>query len=305
MIAAWPGRAWRRRTWFGLQTLLGRERRGFFIPYRYAAALPTAGRRPVYGAVEERLAACQADFADVLARLSHYGDALAAIGDEAPPAPRWTQDWFPRLDAAVAYALVRDLKPARILEVGSGHSTRFLMRAIADGGLASQVTALDPAPRAALEGLAVELRREALPGCGLTPFQALSAGDLLMIDSSHILMPGSDVDFLFGCVLPALPAGVWVQIHDIFLPDDYPADWDWRGYNEQLGVLPLLFSRDWAPRFASHYVRTRMAAAVAESAVAALPLLPSARESTLWLEKTTGPSAWSRSSEALAGAPAL
>ena len=55
-------------------------------------------------------------------------------------------------------------------------------------------------------------------------------------NSSHILMPGSDVDILFNRVLPRLPAGALVHIHDIFLPFDYPAIWGWRNYNEQQGV---------------------------------------------------------------------
>ena len=297
MIATWPGRGWRRRTWLGLQTLLGRRPRGFFIPYRYAATLPAAGERPAYPAVEACLEAHQVEFGDVLARVTAYGEALGAIGGQPVPAPRWEQDWFPRLDAAVAYAFARDRKPARILEVGSGHSTRFLLRAIADGGLATRVTAIDPAPRADLAGLDLELRRETLPACGMAPFESLGPGDFLMIDSSHILMPGSDVDFLFGRVLPVLPVGTWVQLHDIFLPDDYPADWDWRGYNEQLGALPLLLGPDWTPRFASRYVATRMTKAVAESAAASLPLLPGAWETALWLEKIGPKEAGSRTSE--------
>ena len=71
-------------------------------------------------------------------------------------------------------------------------------------------------------------------------FDGLKAGDVLFIDSSHILMPGSDVDILLNRVLPRLPAGVLVHIHDIFLPFDYPAIWGWRNYNEQQGVVPLL-----------------------------------------------------------------
>ncbi|MFX7914564.1 class I SAM-dependent methyltransferase, partial [Acinetobacter baumannii] len=71
-------------------------------------------------------------------------------------------------------------------------------------------------------------------------FAALAAGDVLFIDSSHVLMPGSDVDLLFNQVLPRLKPGVLVHIHDIFLPDDYPASWGWRGYNEQQGVACLL-----------------------------------------------------------------
>ena len=59
-------------------------------------------------------------------------------------------------------------------------------------------------------------------------------------------MPGTDVDFLLNRILPALPAGVLVHVHDVFLPDDYPADWEWRGYNEQLGVAALIQGRGFA-----------------------------------------------------------
>ena len=54
------------------------------------------------------------------------------------------------------------------------------------------------------------------------------------------MMPGTDVDFLFNQIFGQLKAGVIIHIHDIFLPDDYPQSWEWRGYNEQLGVAALL-----------------------------------------------------------------
>ncbi len=282
-----PGRVRRRRLWLGLATVLNLAKRGFFIPYRYAARLPGPGARTAYPAVEARLARAEARFRDFLEGLGRYQTALDAIGRDPPPAPRWAQDWFPRLDAAAAYALVRERRPRRIVEVGSGHSTRFLARAVADEGFACRITAIDPAPRADLSRLEIELIRSAVPETGDRPFQALEAGDFLVIDSSHVLMPGSDADFLYGRVLPALPPGVLVQIHDVFLPDDYPADWDWRGYNEQLAVLQMLLGSEWEPLFASHYVATRMAAAVADSAVGRLPLGAGAFESSLWLRKAS------------------
>ena len=238
-----PGRVWRRRSWYGLQTLFGTRPRGFFIPYRYAADLPASGTRKTYDALEAQIGACRAGFQDVLDQMDAYAKDLLGIGDEPPPAPRWSQDWFPPLDAAAAYTLVRTRRPRRILEVGSGHSTRFFCRAVQDGGLVTEIMAIDPAPRAVLNGLPVTLRRETLPLDDLSPFQALEAGDFLAIDSSHILMPGSDVDFLLCRVLPLLPTGVWVQFHDVFLPEDYPPDWAWRGYNEQLGLASLLAGR--------------------------------------------------------------
>ena len=79
------------------------------------------------------------------------------------------------------------------------------------------------------------------------------SGDILFIDSSHIAMPGTDVDRLFLDVLPRLAGGTLVHIHDITLPDAYPEIWDWRGYNEQMLVGALLQGGGYELVFASHY----------------------------------------------------
>jgi len=268
----------------GLSTILGVGPRGFFIPYRYAGLLPRPGAIARYEALESLFAAAAPDFAAHLAGIEACAPALLAIAGP-PPAPRFDQDWFPTLDAAAAYALVRRRQPARIVEIGSGHSTRFLARAVADGGLATRLTAIDPAPRRRLDGLAVEWLRQPLSGVGSAPFDALEAGDVVFVDSSHILMPGSDVDQLLNRILPALPAGALLHLHDIFLPDDYPAAWAWRGYNEQNAVGTLVAGGGWRPVFASRYAATRMAAQVAETVVARLPRAPGAFDASLWLEK--------------------
>jgi predicted O-methyltransferase YrrM len=213
-----------------------------------------------------------------------HAAALHAIKGPAPE-PRWDQDWFPRLDAAALYTLVRKQRPARIVEVGSGHSTRFTARAIRDGGLQTTITSIDPAPRADIGATGAVTIRKTLQQVGLEPFRDLGSGDILFIDSSHILMPGTDVDILFNHVLPGLPEGVLVHVHDIFLPDDYPPEWDWRGYNEQLGIAALLQGRGFRLLWSSHYVATRMASAVAASAVSALPLKDGAKEASLWMVK--------------------
>jgi len=212
------------------------------------------------------------------------------IGGGEAPAPRWTQDWFPRLDAAMAYTIVRTRRPRRIVEVGAGHSTRFFRKAIEDEGLATELLSIDPAPRAALPS-APGFRLMAVPvqQAGRAPFRALAAGDILSVDSGHVLMPGSDVDFLLNAILPELPAGVLVHFHDIFLPDPYPGSWSWRGYNEQSAVALLVAQAGWPVEFASHYAVTRLGDAVTRSAVAGLPLLPSAFESSLWLTSGGAP----------------
>lgn len=269
----------------GLGTVLGIARRGYFIPHRYAADVPLDAEDVGYPEIEPLFDAERSAFRTFLEEIGSYADPLRAIGDEAPPAPRWNQGWFPRLDAAAAYAMVRSRRPRRIVEVGSGHSTRFLIRAARDAALDVDITCIDPAPRAALSGAGARYIRATLQKIGTDPFLSLRAGDMLFVDSSHILMPATDTDFLINRVWPLLPPGVIVHVHDVFLPDSYPRAWRWRGYNEQLGIAPLLTARAAAILFASRYVATRMSAELAGTVVADLPLIRGAMETSLWLEK--------------------
>ncbi|MCP5365359.1 MAG: class I SAM-dependent methyltransferase [Hyphomicrobiales bacterium] len=269
----------------GLRTLLGARAQGFFIPYRYAADLSRqAGSRP-YPAMEAVFAVAVPRFEETMSLLERYGADLTSIGRKPAPAPRFEQDWFPRLDAAVAYTMIRARRPKRLVEVGSGHSTRFFVRAATDEGTNVDLTAIDPAPRADCATLPVRLIRSTIQEVGRTPFAGLGAGDTVSIDSSHILMPGTDVDVLLNRVLPELPPGVLVHIHDMFLPHDYPPAWAWRAYNEQLGVAALLHGGAWRVLWSSQYVLRHCPEVMNGSIVHRLPLWPGAFESSLWLEK--------------------
>ena len=290
-----------RRLWMGLATVLGLARLGYFMPSRYAAQTPGAGRRPSYEGIEKILRSRGEDFLDVVSAIVGYAVELEKIGSDAAainaagrpqptPAgePRWDQDWFPRLDAAAAYALVRRLRPVRIVEVGSGHSTRFFARAARDGGFGAGITAIDPAPRADIAGLGIEVIAATVPAVGPGPFSRLGPGDVLSVDSSHLLMPGSDVDFLINDVLAGLPEGAIVHFHDIFLPDDYPPEWGWRAYNEQTAIAALVHSGGYEVLWSSRYVTTRMAGALAGTVIERLALVEGAWESSLWLRKGRG-----------------
>ena len=140
----------------GLATVTGAGRWGYFIPTRFAGRAPRPGTGAPYAAIEAILGDRKDRFQRVLDGLERFAPQFEAIGAQQPPAPRCRQGWFPRLDAAVAYAMVRDRAPARIVEVGSGHSTRFLARGVRDGGLATRLSAIDPRPRASLAGLDVD-----------------------------------------------------------------------------------------------------------------------------------------------------
>ena len=259
-----------------LATLLGRER-GFFIPHRHAGTVEPC----VYPAFESYLEARVPAFAAMLDDIEALGARLRRLRGPAPQ-PRFDQDWFPRLDAAAAYAMVCRTRPARIVEVGSGHSTRFLAGAIADEGLGTDLVCIDPAPRAALAGLAVHWIEDVVQRAPAACFARLQPGDLLFVDSSHVLMPGTDVDWLLNRIMPSLRDGVLVHFHDVFLPDPYPEAWAWRGYNEQQAVAALLHGGAYECLFASHYVATRLPDRLERGVLAELPRPAGALESSLW-----------------------
>ena len=258
------------------------ERTGFFIPYRHAAAIRPCG----YPALEPLFVAAEpAMLAELTRAEDHVDRFLAMIGP--PPLPRFDQEWFARLDAVAAYALVRRIKPARIIEIGGGHSSRFMARAIADGGLASDFLCIDPQPRADIEALPLRhwpLRIEEVDLAELA--RTLDAGDVLFVDSSHLLIPGGDVDRIVNDLLPRLPAGVHVHFHDIFLPDPYPDAWAWRGYAEQSVVAALLHSRAWAIMWSSHWLATRQAERIRRSPLHRLALGDGVPECSLWLTRS-------------------
>lgn len=270
----------------GLATLMGGKPQGYFIPYRHAAKMPKPGTLPVYEGLERLFTTRREAFQEITNNFNKFKEDIENIGNNNPPSPRWDQSWFPRLDAAAAYTLVRTRGPKRIAEIGSGHSTRFMARAIADGGLAARLTAIDPQPRAVIEGLDIDIQRKTLHDAPPDIFDALEPGDFLFVDSSHILMPGSDVDHILNRILPRLPAGVLVHFHDIFLPFDYPDHWSWRGYNEQQGVAALIQGGAYDIVFSSRYVMTRHAEWLSDTPLAAIPLVEGAFENSLWLRKT-------------------
>ncbi|MEM1385319.1 MAG: class I SAM-dependent methyltransferase [Pseudomonadota bacterium] len=267
-----------RRLSFGLQTLLGRPM-GFFSPYRYAGSIRTAA----YPELENRFAVAGPAMEVLLARIETHAATLASLQGPTPE-PRFAQSWFPRLDAAAAYTLLREDPPARVIEVGSGHSTRFLARAIRDASRdpAGIITCIDPAPRAALDALPVTWLREVLGPQHLALFLGLGRGDVALFDSSHLLWPGSDVDLILNRILPSLAPGVRIHLHDILLPDPYPAAWAWRGYTEQLGLGGWLMGGGAEILWSSHYARTRLEASN-RPGIAQLPLPDGAPETSLWL----------------------
>lgn len=194
--------------------------------------------------------------------------------------------WFGQVDAELLYGIIRQQKPRKVFEVGSGFSTRLMLRAIRDENLSTAITSVDPEPRVAIAHCVAE--HIATPIEQVDPariIDSLEEGDLLFIDSSHCITTGGDVPYLLLEVLPKLRKGVLIQIHDIFLPFDYPEEWvsaGW-GWGEQYLIQGFLcynnaFEILWPARYMWEYHRS-----------AVLHLIPAAANvfppSSLWLKK--------------------
>jgi Methyltransferase domain len=134
---------------------------------------------------------------------------------------------FSRMDAQVLYALVRRNRPSQVLELGSGFSTLVLARASRENaahGIETRLEAFDPYPNVVsdeLPGLH-SLHRVKAEDVDVGRFEALQSGDMLVVDSTHTVKLGSDVNFAVLDVLPLLQPGVWAHFHDIYLPWEYP-----------------------------------------------------------------------------------
>jgi len=157
-------------------------------------------------------------------------EEMAGISGTAPvgdsPAYHWDNSFFGPLDAAVLHGMVRRLKPRRILEVGCGMSTLAAQQAIArntaEGAAPCRHTCIEPYENAWLAALPIDLVRDTAETADPALVDALEAGDILFIDSSHMIRPQGDVLTEVLSWLGRLKPGVAVHIHDVFTPRDYP-----------------------------------------------------------------------------------
>ena len=216
------------------------------VDYPYRAAVRYGGGRPAhaglaaligagrdrYGAMLDEMAALHADFCEIPTG-GRYEDAE----------PFWLNAWFPPLDAMALTHLLRKTNPGRFVEIGSGVSTKFARRAVSRYGLRTKLISIDPQPRNEIDALCDQILRKPLEACDPAMVEALEPGDIFFLDSSHRAFQNSDVTVFFLEILPRLKPGVLIQIHDIYLPDDYISGHLHRMWNEQyLLATALLFA---------------------------------------------------------------
>jgi Methyltransferase domain len=235
-----------------------------------------------------------------LTLLQELGRLAAEVELPADPDPAWRfhhdNGFYDYGSAILLYGVMRHTSPRRIVEVGSGFSSALMLdvnERFLDGR--TECTFVEPfSENRLLEVLRpgdedrVTIVREFLQDVDLSLFDDLEAGDILFVDSSHVSKMGSDVHLLISEVMPHLPAGAWVHVHDVFYPFEYPPNWaanwikDGRAWNEAYHLRAFLEHNDaFRIEFFSDYLR-RFERQALERA------LPGAMESptgTIWLQR--------------------
>lgn len=154
-------------------------------------------------------------------------------------------------DAELLYNFVRFVKPRKIIEIGCGSSTKIMLAARMQNEsshASSEHVCIEPFEQPWLEQLDnIRVVRECVEHVDIDWSSELNAGDLLFIDSSHMLRPGGDVHFEYSRILPSLKSGVYIHIHDIFLPNNYLPHWltkEVKFWNEQYLLECILANTD-------------------------------------------------------------
>jgi hypothetical protein len=188
---------------------------------------------------------------DFLERLKHSDELVRLKLNENtgdPVAFHFQNERFESGDAEYLYQIVRYLAPSKIIEIGSGHSTKIanlaVKRNVLEGTSNSEHICIEPYEMPWLELLEnVKVVRKRVEDCDLDWTKALGPGDILFVDSSHMIRPQGDVLTEYLEIFPRLASGVYIHIHDIFTPKDYLTSWvtsDVRFWNEQYLLEALL-----------------------------------------------------------------
>jgi hypothetical protein len=148
----------------------------------------------------------------------------------------YMNDNFAHSDGIILHAMLRLLKPKRLVEVGSGFSSAMTLdtnELFFNNSM--ELTFIDPYPERLYKLMKPRDRKTVtvlpVPVQEVAPdfFEMLEAGDVLFIDSTHVSKIDSDVNYLYFEIFPRLNKGVNIHIHDIFYPFEYPRIWVYEG----------------------------------------------------------------------------
>jgi hypothetical protein len=224
-----------KRTWYRVFRIL--QRVGInLLPQHFYSGVPDVDdlarrgdwRKPrsmfgiAHGSIDDQLALLGgwlSPHRDVLQGQSIYAQALPGGGSDGG---------YGEIEAEVLFGFVARGRPARVIQIGCGVSTAVILMASEKMGYRPAITCVEPYPSAYLKECAskglIRLIERPAQLVAAEELSDLGPGDLLFIDSTHAVKPGSEVNYLIHEVLPRLQPGVWVHFHDIYFPYDYTRD---------------------------------------------------------------------------------
>lgn len=209
-----------------------KPRYGFGKPYHTGLLSVIEQHRNTYKALLEKALSYQANFME-------WPDSSLSTNSDTPS---WNNGFLPGLDMVMLYTIIASESPETYIEIGSGNSTKIVAKAKSDHQLPTRIISMDPAPRAQIDRLSDLVIRKPFETADLALFASLKSGDVVFVDNSHRIFPNSDATVFFMDVLPILPKGVIVHVHDVFLPADYPQEFCDRYYSEQYMLAAFLMA---------------------------------------------------------------
>ena len=223
------------------------------------------------------------DISQLVKEYDRHKTALETLKDPArnQTGYRLGNGYYDSPDADALYLMIRRFQPKQVIEVGCGNSTRVTRQAIIDGGLETVVTAIDPYPRTDIAQVVDWFEQKRLEEIEPALFEKLESGDVLFIDSSHVVRMSNDVAHLFCRIIPMLKPGVVIHVHDVFLPYEYPKRffYDCPGWGEQYMLHALLQSDFYSMLWPGYFLQQDR-----PDAVAALPFLRDGRAQSIWVQ---------------------
>ena len=156
-------------------------------------------------------------------------------------------NFYSYADGIFYYLMLRNLCPHKVIEIGSGFSSALLLD-VNENIFHSEIecTFIEPYTKRLRSLLhekdKIHIIEKNLQEVEYTVFESLQAGDILFIDSTHVVKTGSDVNYLFATILPHLSEGVYIHFHDVFYPFEYPREWVIKGkaWNEDYMLRSFL-----------------------------------------------------------------
>ena len=175
----------------------------------------------------------------LMAELSNYYAEMPFIDKKQNELRYYFEnDFFCHSDGILLYSLIRHFKPKRIIEIGSGFSSAVMLdtnELFFNNEI--DLTFIEPFPERLYSAIKENDKKctsivvSEVQQVPLATFEELNAGDILFIDSSHVVKTGSDVCFILFEILPILKKGVIIHFHDIFYPFEYLKEWVFEGRN--------------------------------------------------------------------------